>query len=246
MTQIIMGRSVFSSLSQCNPSSQGVSLCRSSLEVSFGVIFVLIFRRCFFLQDLRWWSRPPTNPVDLETTVLWFQTTFINLSGHFPFGRLKIDFIIRVMMTPLARFTKPLYYGCLTDAKCIFVPIWSQKVLNVSTSNCAPLSTMIAFRTSKWQMMLCQKNFWNVAKVMVARGLASIHFEKYSIATMTYLRFFFAGRSGPSKYKPHLCSGQVGWISCVKDEGCFWSLAHFWQFSHFCTRSTVSEAALGH
>jgi hypothetical protein len=63
MTQIIMGRSVFSSLSWCNPSSQGVSLCQSSLEGSFGVTSVLIFRRCFFLQDLRRRSRPPTNPI---------------------------------------------------------------------------------------------------------------------------------------------------------------------------------------
>jgi hypothetical protein len=26
------------------------------------------------------------NHVDLETIVLWFHTTFINSSGHFPFG----------------------------------------------------------------------------------------------------------------------------------------------------------------
>jgi hypothetical protein len=26
------------------------------------------------------------NPVDLDTTLLWFQTTFINSSGHFPLG----------------------------------------------------------------------------------------------------------------------------------------------------------------
>ena len=60
ITQIIMDRSVFSSLSRCNPSSQGVSLCRSSLDGSFGVASVLIFRRCFFLRDLRRRSRPPT------------------------------------------------------------------------------------------------------------------------------------------------------------------------------------------
>jgi hypothetical protein len=60
MTQTFMGQSVFSSLSRCNPSSQGMSLCQSSLEGSFGVISVLIFLRCFFLQDLRLRSRPPT------------------------------------------------------------------------------------------------------------------------------------------------------------------------------------------
>jgi hypothetical protein len=26
------------------------------------------------------------NPVDLETTMLWFHTTFISSSGHFPLG----------------------------------------------------------------------------------------------------------------------------------------------------------------
>jgi hypothetical protein len=36
----------------------GMSLCRSSLEGSFGVISVLIFRMCFFLKDLRLRSRP--------------------------------------------------------------------------------------------------------------------------------------------------------------------------------------------
>jgi hypothetical protein len=62
-------------------------------------------------------------PVDLKTMVLWFHTTFINLSSHLPFGRLKIDLIIPVRMIPFARSTKPLDSECLTDAKCIFVPI---------------------------------------------------------------------------------------------------------------------------
>jgi hypothetical protein len=54
------------------------------------------------------------------------------------------------------------------------------------------------------------KELLTVAEVIVATGLASIHFEKYSTATTTYLRFPCAGGSGPSKSKPHLCSGQVG------------------------------------
>jgi hypothetical protein len=78
------------------------------------------------------------NPVDLETMVLWFHTTFTNSSGHFPFSRLKIDFIIPVMIILFARSTKPLDSVCLTDAKCIFFLIWPQKVLNASEPNCAP------------------------------------------------------------------------------------------------------------
>jgi hypothetical protein len=58
-TQIIMDQSVFSSLSRCDPSSQDMLLCQSPLEGSFSVISVLIFRRCFFLQDIRRRSRPP-------------------------------------------------------------------------------------------------------------------------------------------------------------------------------------------
>jgi hypothetical protein len=52
-----------------------------------------------------------------------------------------------------------------------------------------------------------------VAEVIVAKGFASIHLEKYSTSTMTYFKFPCAGRSGPNKSRPHLCSGQVGCIN---------------------------------
>jgi hypothetical protein len=104
-------------------------------------------------------------PVDLETVVLWFHTIFINSSSYFPLGWLKIDFIIPVIMISLAHSTNPFDSGCVTDAKCIFVPIWSQKALNVSASNWVPLSTMMAFGTPKRQTIFFQKKFWTVAKV---------------------------------------------------------------------------------
>jgi hypothetical protein len=91
------------------------------------------------------------NPVDLDTGVLWLHTTLNNSSGHFPLGWLKIRFIIPVIIMPLALSTSPFDSGCLTDAKWIFVPIRSQKSLNVSASNCVPLSTVIAFGTPKRQ-----------------------------------------------------------------------------------------------
>jgi hypothetical protein len=71
----------------------------------------------------------------------------------------------------------------------------------------------MAFGTLNRQTMFCQKNFWTVAEVIVARGLALIHSEKYSTATTTYFKFPYAGGSGPNKSRPHLCNGQVGWIS---------------------------------
>jgi hypothetical protein len=89
------------------------------------------------------------------------------------------------------------------------------------------LSTVIAFGTPKRQTMFCQKNFWTVTEVIVAKGFASIHLEKYSTATTTYLKLPCAGGSGPNKSRPHHCNGQVSCISWVSDEGCFWSLAHF-------------------
>jgi hypothetical protein len=91
----------------------------------------------------------------------------------------------------------------------------------------------MAFGIPNRQTIFYQKNFWTMAEVMVARGLASIHFEKYSTATTTYFKFPCAGGSGPNKSRPHLCIGQVGWINRVKGEGCFLSLAHFWKLSHF-------------
>jgi hypothetical protein len=62
-------------------------------------------------------------PVDLETVVLWLHTTLINSSGHFPLGWLKINFIISVIIIPFAVSTSPFDSECLTDAKCILVPI---------------------------------------------------------------------------------------------------------------------------
>jgi hypothetical protein len=79
-----------------------------------------------------------------------------------------------------------------------FVPIRSQKSLNVLASNCVPLSTVIAFGTPKRQTMFCQKNLCTVAEVIMAKGFASIHLEKYSTATATYFKFPCAGGSGPS------------------------------------------------
>jgi hypothetical protein len=41
--------------------------------------------------------------------------------------------------------------------------------------------------------MFCQKNFWTVTEVIVAKGFASIHLEKYSTATTTYLKLVEVG-----------------------------------------------------
>jgi hypothetical protein len=75
------------------------------------------------------------------------------------------------------------------------------------------MSTVIAFGTPKRQIMFCQKNLCTVAEVIVAKGFASIHLEKYSTATTTYFKFPYTGGSGPNKSKPYLCSGQVGCIN---------------------------------
>jgi hypothetical protein len=61
-----------------------------------------------------------------------------------------------------------------------------------------------------------------VAKVIVARGLALIHFEKYSTATTTYFKFPCAGGSGPNKSRPHLCNGQVGGLAELKTKVIFY------------------------
>jgi hypothetical protein len=58
--QAITSRLVISSLSRFTPSSWDMWLCRSFMGNSFGTAFERICRRCFFLQDLRWRSIPPT------------------------------------------------------------------------------------------------------------------------------------------------------------------------------------------
>jgi hypothetical protein len=105
---------------------------------------------------------------------------------------------------------------------------------------------MTDFGTPNRQIMFCQKNYWIVVKVIVARAFASIHLEKYSTATTAYFRFPCAASIRPIMSTPHLCKGHVGYISRVKDEGFFWSLAYLWQLSSFYTNSVVFEAAFGH
>jgi hypothetical protein len=86
MTQIIMDWLVFSSLSRCSPSSQGMPLCRSSLDCSFGVylrtvfVYMLIFRSCLCLEDLRRRSRPPTS--SLTFTPTWPPETKVWIQAH--------------------------------------------------------------------------------------------------------------------------------------------------------------------
>ena len=60
MTQTLLDQSVISSLSRCSPSSWDMPLCRSFMDDSFNTAFERICRRCFFLQDLRRRSIPPT------------------------------------------------------------------------------------------------------------------------------------------------------------------------------------------
>jgi hypothetical protein len=55
-----------------------------------------------------------------------------------------------------------------------------------------------------------------VADVIVASGLALIHFEKYSTATTTYLRFPWAGGSGPNNLIP--ISAMAKWVKLIVSE----------------------------
>ena len=67
------------------------------------------------------------------------------------------------------------------------MPMLWQNSLNLSESNCFPLSTVRVLSTPNLQIMLYQKNFFTISEVIVASGLASIHLVKYSIATTTNL-----------------------------------------------------------
>jgi hypothetical protein len=75
------------------------------------------------------------------------------------------------------------------------------------------LSTVRDFGTLKRQMMFCQKNFSIVAKVIGAKTFASIHFEKYSTATMSYFKFPLAAGIGSIISIPYLCRGHLGFIN---------------------------------
>lgn len=62
------------------------------------------------------------NPVEQEIEVLWFHITLIITSVHFSFGKLTNDFDMPNTMILFVLSVSPLDFGCLTNAKCIFVP----------------------------------------------------------------------------------------------------------------------------
>jgi hypothetical protein len=64
--------------------------------------------------------------------------------------------------------------------------------------------------------MFCQKNFWTVAEVIVARGLALIHFGKYSTTTTTYFKFPCAGEAVQTNLGP--ISVMAKWVESVVSE----------------------------
>jgi hypothetical protein len=80
MTQTFMGLLVISSLSRFTPSSWDMSLCRSFMGDSFDIAFERICRRCFFLQDLRLRSIPPTNLIPF----LMINCRYRNMRNVFP------------------------------------------------------------------------------------------------------------------------------------------------------------------
>jgi hypothetical protein len=54
--------------------------------------------------------------VDLDTEELWFHTTLVNSSSHFPFNKLKRDVMIPNRLIPFALSTSPFGSECLTYA----------------------------------------------------------------------------------------------------------------------------------
>ena len=67
------------------------------------------------------------------------------------------------------------------------MPMLLQNSLNLSESNCLPLSTVKVLGTPNLQIMFYQKNFFTASDVIVASGLASIDLVKYSMATTVNL-----------------------------------------------------------
>jgi hypothetical protein len=115
--------------------------------------------------------------------------------------------------------TAPFDFGWYTKAKAIFVPMLVQISLKFFELNCFSLSTVNDLGTPNLRTMFCQKNFLTDSDVIVASGLTLIHLVKYSTETITNSFPPCEGGNGLTRSIPHLCSGQVGGMSCVSAEG---------------------------
>jgi hypothetical protein len=106
--------------------------------------------------------------------------------------------------------------------KASLVPMLVQNSLNLSESNCLPLSTISVLGTPNLHTMFSQKKFFTESKVIDASGLASIHLVKYSTATTLNLFPPCEGGRGATRSMPHLWSGHIGGISCISAESFAW------------------------
>jgi hypothetical protein len=75
------------------------------------------------------------NFVALGSEVLCDQMTEVSSSTHFPLGLPCNLFEMSWRIMPFSLLTRPLDYGCLTEAKQTFVSICKQTSLNTLLSN---------------------------------------------------------------------------------------------------------------
>src|SRR5512143_3509358 len=123
------------------------------------------------------------NLVGLVGVVRRAQRTDSNSSGHLPFAAPSSLFFSASRILSFVRSAAPFDSGFATDVNLISRLNPSHISLNLSESNCLPLSVMNSFGTSKRQTMFFHTNFCTAAEVIAPSGLASIHREKYLTAT---------------------------------------------------------------
>jgi hypothetical protein len=97
--------------------------------------------------------------VALDSEVLCDHNIVVSSSAHFPFGSSCNFLEMAWRMIQLARSTRPLDWGSLTEAKHMLMPNCWPNSLKRSQLNWVSLSTISSLGTLRWHMACCQKYF---------------------------------------------------------------------------------------
>ena len=157
--------------------------------------------------------------------------TLLSSSTQLPFFSSNLLFKPCIMVR-LVTFVYPFVWGWATDVNLSLMPNLEQNPLNLSLSNCFPLSVIKVWGMPNLHMISFQKKCWIHASMMVGTASTSTHFVKWSTATIRNFFWDVKTGNGPRISIPHIAKGHGLPIGCWILDGWCVILANYWHLGH--------------
>ena len=156
------------------------------------------------------------------------------------------NFLLRLStMVRLDTSVCPLDCGYHTEVKRCSTAFSRHQSWRPPPANCLPLSVTNTLGIPNRQAKHSQIRSMIYFSVIVRSALASIHLEKYSMATNRNFFCPFPRGKGPTISRPHWSNGHETMEGNSSVAGCLEIFAYLWQSSHFRTKAAASFFMLG-